>query len=164
MPLTVGTDAYSTLANVRAYWADRSSTAGAAWAALADVDAERFIRRATDYIDRGWEFLGDKATAGQRLKWPRKFVEVEGFLLDETLIPFQIEEATALIADLYRLGTFDLEGIVTDDAAAISMQKVDVITVQYDTSKRLQGADIPSHVYKLLRPLVRNASGGLVRA
>jgi hypothetical protein len=164
MPLIIGTDAYSTLAKVRTYWADRSSTAGPAWAGLADPTAERFIRLATDYIDRNWEFLGDKATESQRLKWPRKHVVVEGFTLDDTIIPFQVEEATALIAELYRLGTYDLDGIVTDDKAAISMQKVDVITVQYDTSKRLQGADIPTHVYKLLRPLVRNASGGLMRA
>lgn len=163
MPLTVGTDAYDTLANVRAYWAARDSTASAAWIALADAEAEILIRKATDYVDRNWHYIGDKATGAQRLKWPRKFAEVEGFLLDEATIPWQVQEATAIIAELYRLGTVDLEGIVTDDAAAISMQKVDVITVQYDTSKRLQGADIPSHVHKLLRPLTRG-QGGLARA
>lgn len=164
MALTVGTDAYNSLANVRAYWDDRDSAASTAWAALADADAEKLIRKATDYVDRNWEYIGDVSTATQRLKWPRKYAEVEGNLLSETTIPWQIEEATAIIADLYRLGTYDLEGIVTDDAAAISMQKVDVITVQYDTSKRLAGADIPSHVHKLLRPLVRSVHGGLARA
>ncbi|UXO93741.1 putative minor tail protein [Pseudanabaena phage Pan1] len=161
MPLTVGTDAYSSLADVRAFWAARGDTA---WAALSDTAAEVLIRKATDYVDRTWEFIGDKATAAQRLKWPRKFAEVEGYLLDDTTIPWQVQEATALVAELYRLGTFDLEGVVTDDAAAIQMQKVDVITVQYDTSKRLQGADVPTHVFKILRPLTRSSSGGLKRA
>tara|TARA_R110000850_G_scaffold65363_5_gene146313 strand:- start:1318 stop:1803 length:486 start_codon:yes stop_codon:yes gene_type:complete len=161
MALTVGTDAYDTLASVRAYWAARGDTA---WALLADAAAEVLIIKATDYVDRNWDYIGEKATGTQRLKWPRQYAEVEGFALSITDIPWQVEESTAIIADMYRLGTFDLEGIVTDDNAAISMTKVDVITVQYDTSKRLGGADIPSHVYKLLDPLTRGVGGTLVRA
>jgi len=164
MALTVGTDAYDTLVNVRAYWAANDTTASAAWIALADADAEILIRKGTNWVDRNLSFIGDKATASQRLQWPRLNAVVDGFTLEGTVIPWQIEDATAQIAELYRLGTYDLEGIVTDDAAAISMQKVDVITVQYDTSRRLQGADIPSHVYELLRQLIRGSSGGLKRA
>ena len=161
MSLTVGTNAYDTLANVRAYWDERGV---AAWASLTEVEGEILVRKATDWVDRNFSFIGDKATGPQRLKWPRKFAEVEGWELSSTEIPWQVEEATALVADLYRLGTFDLEGIVTDDNAAISMQKVDVITVQYDTAKRLLGADIPSHVYELLRPVTRSTNAGLARA
>uniref|UniRef100_A0AAU7VGL3 Minor tail protein n=1 Tax=Dinoroseobacter phage vB_DshS_R26L TaxID=3161158 RepID=A0AAU7VGL3_9CAUD len=161
MTLTVGTDAYDTLANVRSFWAARGDTA---WAALADADAEVLIRKATDWVDRNFEYIGDKATGTQRLKWPRKYAEVEGHALSETTVPWQVAEATAHVAELYRVGTYDLEGVLTDDEAAISMQKVDVITIQYDTSKRLQGADIPSHVYELLRPVTRGNSGGLKRA
>lgn len=161
MPLTVGTDAYSTLAFVRAYWDARGDTS---WADVEDATGEALIRKATDYVDRNWEFIGDKATALQRLKWPRKYAEVEGYLLDENTIPWQVQEATAEAAELLRLGTFDLQGVVTDDAAAIQMQKVDVITVQYDTSKRLQGADVPTHIHKLLAPLVRSSNGGLKRS
>jgi len=164
MALTVGTDAYDTLAAVRAFWAARNTVSSTAWIALSDAEAEIFIRQATDYVDRGFEYIGDKATAAQRLKWPRKFAEVEGFALSDSLVPWQVEEAMAHIAELYRLGTYDMEGIVTDDAAAISMQKVDVITVQYDTSKRLQGADVPSHVYELLRPVIRGQGRTLKRA
>ena len=160
MALTIGTDAYSTLIDVRAYWAARGDTA---WAALADADAEVFIRLGTDYIDRGWSFIGDKATGAQRLKWPRAFAEVESFAIADDVIPWQVEEATAIMADVFRLGSFDTEGILTNDAAAISMQKVDVITVQYDTAKRLQGKAVMSHVYELLRPVTK-ANGGLLRA
>lgn len=161
MTLTVGTDSYDTLANVRAFWAARGDTA---WAAIDDTAAEALLRKSTDWVDRNFAFIGDQATGAQRLKWPRKFAEVEGFELSSTDIPWQIKEATAHVAELYRQGTFDLEGVVTNDAAAISMQKVDVIAVQYDTSKRLQGADVPSHVYKLVQPLTLNTSGGLKRA
>jgi len=161
MALTVGTDAYETLANVRTYWADRGDTA---WAALTDADAEVYIRKATDWVDRTYSFIGDKATAAQRLKWPRTDAVVESFTLSSTEIPWQVEEATAQVAEMFRLGTYDMEGIVTDDAAAISKQKVDVIEVQYDTSKRLGSGDIPSHVYEILRPVILGNSGGLLRA
>jgi len=161
MTLTVGTDAYDTLDNVRAYWAARST--GTEWADLPDATAEIYIRKATDWVDRNFFFIGDKASASQRLKWPRKFAEVDGYMLEDDVIPFQVEEATAIVADLFRQGTVDLEGVLTDDDAAIAMQKVDVITVQYDTARRLQGQDIPSHVFQLLRPLTRG-SGGLARA
>jgi len=161
MALTVGTDAYETLANVRSYWADRGDTA---WALLSDATAEVYIRKATDYVDRNYSFIGDKATAAQRLKWPRKNAEVESFAIAEDEVPWQVEEATAQIAELYRVGTVDLEGIVTNDEAATSMTKVDVITVQYDTSRRLQGSAIPSHVIELLRPLITSTNGGLLRA
>jgi len=164
MALTIGTDAYETLANVRAYWLTHNTTASDAWVALSDAEAEILIRQATDYVDRTWEFIGDKATGTQRLKWPRKYAEVEGFALSETDIPWQVEEATALVADLFRIGTYDLQGIVTDDSAAISMTKVDVITVQYDAAKRLLGGAIPSHVYEILRPVVLGNQGSLKRA
>lgn len=160
MTLTVGTDSYDTFVNVQAYWAARGNTA---WAALAEAEGEVLIRKATDYVDRGWTFIGDKATAAQRLKWPRRFAEVEGFKLSDTEIPWQIAEATAIVADLYRLGVIDMEGIVTDDSAAVSMEKVDVITIQYDTGRRLQGKAILSHVYELLADVTRGG-GGLVRA
>jgi len=151
MPLTVGTDAYDTLTNVDAYHAGRGNTA---WAAVVDDAArEVYIRKATDWVDRTFNFIGDLATGTQRLKWPRQYAEVEGFTIPTNMIPWQVAEATAIVADLYRVGTFDMEGIVTNDSSAINKTKVDVIEVGYDTSKRLLGAVVPSHVYQLLRPL-----------
>ena len=150
MPLTVGTDAYDTLANVDAYHADRGN---ASWALVASSTREVYIRKATDWVDRTFNFIGDLATGEQRLKWPRQFAEVEGFLLSSTAIPRQVAEATAIVADLFRLGTFDMEGIVTNDSSSINKTKVDVIEVGYDTGKRLLGPAVPTHVYQLLRPL-----------
>lgn len=163
MTLTLGTDAYETLANVRAYWLARDDVASDAWIALSDANAEQLIRKATDYVDRNFAYIGDKSTSTQRLKWPRVGAFVDGFELDSTTIPWQVSEATSAVAEMFRLGIYNMEGIVTNDAAAITMQKVDVITVQYDSSKRLQGKDVPSHVYALLRPLT-GGQGALLRA
>lgn len=149
--LTVGTDAYDTLANVDAYHADRGN---ADWAAVVDDTArEVYIRKGTDWVNRTFDPLEDPTTDTQRLKWPT---------FPDTTIPWQVAEATAIVADLYRQGIYDMEGVVTSDTAAINKTKVDVIEVGYDTAKRLLGASIPTHVYQLLRPLT--GQGRLRRA
>lgn len=159
MALTLLTDAYDSVANVDAYWADRGN---AAWAALTEVVKEQNIRKATDYIDRNFRFIGNRATASQRLEWPRlDAVDPDGFTVGETDAPWQVKEAMAIVADLYRAGTYDLEGIVTNDAA-IRKTKVDVIEVEYDTAYRRQGEDVVTHVYKLLASLT--GSGALLRS
>ena len=147
--LTVGTDAYSSLVDVDAYHAARGN---AEWAAVVDATREVYIRKGTDWVDRTFTFIGDMATGTQRLKWPRKYAEIEGNVLSDLTIPWQVAEATAIIADLFRLGTYDMEGIVTTEAA-ITSQKVDVIEVHYDTAARIKGPAVPSHVYALLQPL-----------
>jgi len=160
--LTVGTDAYVDLATVNAYHSARGNTA---WAAETSSDREVYIRKATDYVDRKWSYIGDKATAAQRLKWPRKYAYVEEFQLDDESIPWQVEEATAIVADLIRQGTFDVEGVLTDSNAAIKRQKVEgAVELEFDTKRRLQGGDIASHVIELLSPLIRSKTGGLSRA
>jgi len=164
MALTIGTDAYWDLTSIRDYWAARGNTA---WAAgtLPDATAEPLVRLATDYIDRKYDFLGIPTTGTQRLKWPRKDVEIDGYEIDQDTIPWQVEEATALVADLLRQGTFDALGVLGATDGAISMEKVDVITVQYDTQRRLLAGSVPSHVIQLLRPLLRSVGGGsLLRA
>lgn len=161
MSLTIGTDAYTTVAEVNAYWIARNKTD---WEILATDEAEALIRLATDYIDRGWNFKGDKATGPQRLKWPRRFVYVEGFELSPTDIPWQVKEATAIMADVFRLGLYDTEGVVTTESASVMLEKVDVITVQYDTSRRLTGKAVMSHVFELLEPVAGARAQGLMRA
>lgn len=161
MTLTIGTDAYATLQEVRDFWAARGE---ASWATLPDGEAEVYIRLATDYVDRRWNFIGIKATKEQRLKWPRERAVVEGEMLPDNEIPWQVREATALVADLLRIGTFDALGILTTEGAAVTMEKVDVITVQYAAHLRLLSGDIPTHVIQTLRPLLATSQGGLVRA
>ena len=158
MVLTIGTDAYISEAEADTYWSDRNN---ADWAASTTKESD--LRKATDWINNGFTFVGEKATADQRLQWPREHAYADGFLVASTVIPWQVEEATAIVADLFRQGTLNLDGVITDDEAAISMQKVDVITVQYDTSKRLRGKTQLNHVNDLLRS-VTMARGQLTRA
>ncbi len=151
MPLTVGVNAYDDVTNVRAFFSERGN---ADWDDVEDGQASALIIKATDWVDRNFSFIGDKATGEQRLKWPRRFAEVDGFTIAEDIIPWQLKEATAQIAELYRDGTFDLEGVITDEQAALTSRRVDVIEVSYDTTRRILGGAIPTHVYELLQPLI----------
>lgn len=150
MPLTLLNDAYDSLVNVDAYWAARSN---AAWAALTDEQAEVYIRQATDWIDRQFSFIGSKKTVDQRLKWPRDCAyDAEGRALTDTDAPWQVKEATAIVADLYRQG-IALDANITDDSS-IKKEKVDVIEVEYDTARRVRGGVIVPSVNLLLADLL----------
>jgi hypothetical protein len=164
MALTIGTDAYWDLTSIRDYWSARGNTA---WAVetLPDETAEPLVRLSTDYIDRKFDPKGLATTTTQRLKFPRKDLEINGYEIDRDTIPWQVQEATALVADLLREGTFDALGVLNATDAAVSMEKVDVITIEYDTQRRLLTGSVPSHVIQLLRPLLRSVGGGsLLRA
>lgn len=160
MTVTVGTDVFDTVANVDTYWSDRGNTA---WAALDTSTKEVHMRKATDWISRNFRFIGTRKTAAQRLHWPANdAVDPDGFTVGDQDAPWQVKEAMAIVADIVREGAYDLEGILTDDTAAIKKQKVDVIEVEYDTAARLRGQDVISHVYQLLAPLTFSST--LLRA
>lgn len=159
MTLTVGTNCYDTSANVDTYWSDRGNTD---WAALSTADKELNIIKATDWLERNFEWRGNRATSDQRLHWPADCAyDDDDFQIGATEAPWQVKEAMAIIADLYRQGTYDMEGILTDDNA-VKRQKVDVIEVEYDRTLRLRGQAVITHVYALLRPVT--VGWGLLRA
>lgn len=148
MAVTVGTDVNSTVAETDTYHSARGNLA---WAAQGTGDKEVNKRKAADWLERNFNWRGTRLTSDQRLGWPRDAAfDDDGYQIGESAAPLVVQEAEAIIADVYRGGTVDLEGIVTNDTAATKFQKVDVIEIEYDTGKRLQGQDIVSHVYKLL--------------
>lgn len=149
MAIVVGTDTNQDLTTIDAYWAARNNTA---WAALADADKEVYMRNAADWLERNFRWRGTKKTSSQRLGWPRNAAfDDDNFAIGETAAPLVVKEAEAIVADLYRQGTFDLEGIVTNSNAAVIKEKVDVIEVAYDANARLKGADVVTHVHQMLR-------------
>lgn len=152
MAITVGTDTNQTLVEIDQYWSDRENTL---WAALTDQVKETNMRKAADWLERNFRWRGTRKTAGQRLGWPRdQAFDEDNFVIGSTAAPFQVKEAESIIADLYRAGVVDLEGIVTDTEAAVIKEKVDVIEVAYDSGARIRGADVISHVHLLLRPVI----------
>jgi len=152
MSITVGTDAYDMVANADAYWLDR---ANADWASSSLGDKEVNLRKATDWIERNFRFRGVRATGTQRLAWPReRAFDDDGYAIGLTSAPLRVKESMYIVADIYRAGTNDLEGIVTSNDASVVKQKVDVIEIEYDANSRIRGADVLSHIYELLGPTI----------
>lgn len=146
MTVTVGTDVYDVIANVDTYWSDRAATA---WGLLSTANKEAYCRKASEWLDRNFTWRGSRATDAQRLAWPRvDAYDNDGFAIGTTAAPWQVKEAMAIVADLYRGGVVDLEGVVSN-SALIKRQKVDVIEIEYETQMRGQAS--VSHVYQLLR-------------
>ena len=159
MTLTVGTDSYIEIAQADTYHLDRNNLD---WATQTDPEKEAVIRKATDYLDRTYDWIGEQATQAQRLEWPRTGAyDSNGFLIEG--IPWQVEEATSIVADLYRQGSVDLEGVVSSDRA-VKKEKVDVIEVEYDVAFKTTGGDVLTHVTGLIQPLLdASRSGWLTR-
>lgn len=161
MTVTVGTDVYDTVENVDAYHDARGNVD---WAALALADKEIYMRKATDWLERNFTWRGTRAESSQRLGWPRlDAYDDDDYQIGDVEAPWQVKEAMAIVADLYRDGSYDLTGIVTDDDAAVTKTKVDVIEVEYDSAARLKGQDVLSHIYQLLTSVTTH-SGTLMRS
>lgn len=129
MALTVGTDAYISLADANTYWLNRDN---ATWAAASDADKEAAIREATQYLDGAYNWIGDHpGGSSQLLGWPRNNAVISsgnrrGVYL--TGIPQAVEDACAELA---------LEALsgrlrpAADHGGAIKREKVDIIETEY---------------------------------
>ena len=159
MAITVGTDVYDTEANSDVYWANYGNTD---WTGDTSANKEINLRKATDWLERNYRFRGTRKTADQRLHFPcNDAYDDDDFQFGQTEAPTAVKEAMFIVADLYRQGIYDLEGIQTSNDRALKRQKVDVIEVEYDAGNRFGGADDLSHVVLMLRPYV--ASGNSAR-
>jgi hypothetical protein len=145
MALTAGTDTFGTIAEADAYWSARGNVN---WKSQGGTEKEQRMVLAADWLVRTFSWRGVKATSTQGMPWPRnQAYDDDGYEI--TGIPTVVKNAQFIIADLYRAGELDLEGIVTDDSA-VQRQKVDVIEVVYDTQHRLKGPVVVTHVYQML--------------
>jgi len=120
---------YTTLAYANTY-AD-SFFDEASWLlfdALADSSKERFLNRATMYINDTYSFVGDRGSADQALEWPRDYAyNSEGDAV--TGIPSAIKQATVLSAKRL-LNSTELSPDL-ERGGAITSEKIDVITITY---------------------------------
>lgn len=93
-------DSYATLAEYQAY----ASALG--WT-LSGVDAtdEAYLRRAAQFVDRGYSFLGYPTGAAQARAWPRSGVGyVDGWDVGSSDIPQAVKDAQCELAYLIQGG------------------------------------------------------------
>lgn len=125
-----GAESYTSVASADTYIANflNSST----WIAQATADKERFLRRATQYVDNlyGPRWSGIRIESDQLLDWPRANAQVENYLFDHDAIPLQLEHAVAEVA--VRLN--DGIALTTDsEDGNITAEKVKVGPITVDT-------------------------------
>lgn len=160
MALTLLTDAYDTLANVTAYHVARGNDN---WTGIDTATGEEHIRNATDWIDRNYDFKGKRKTLSQRLSFPRTGLYIDGFLFGDTDSPLVIKEATAIVAELYRVGALDLDGIIKAKGA-IKRERVEgAVEIEYENSGVPRAGVTLTHVSKLLKDVIVG-NGRLYRA
>ena len=143
MALTVGTDAFATVAQVDA-WAAASLSADG-WAAAVDTRRETAIRQATRLFQTLVRWRGEPATADQELAFPRAGLTspTTGFAVAHDSIPLEIVDATAAFADA--LLVTDTSGPAEDQPAKI---KAGSVAITYED--RPAGEAIPRHIKDLL--------------
>jgi len=89
-------DAYATIVGVSEY--NTAYVGDTAWSALDSAVQERYIRRATQFLDSEYQnsFVGKRANAAQSLEWPRADADgSNGQSWDSDEMPTQLLQATA---------------------------------------------------------------------
>lgn len=134
------------------------------WSTLSDANKERALVAATRLIDR-LSFIADRATATQRLEWPRLYVRKasrnytetgDNLYYDDDELPQQLKDAVCELATLLAAGTYS-----ETPGRKVRRWKSDDQEFEYESDGRAAGA-VPDAVMQLLSPFLRGAR--LVRA
>ena len=143
MAITIGTDAYASVAQVAAWAASSLSAAG--WAAAVDTRRETALRQATRMLETLVRWRGEPTSVTQALAWPRAGLThpTTGAVVAHDTIPAEIVYATAAFADALLVD--DTSGPVEFEPARI---KAGSIALTFED--RPAGEAIPRHIANLL--------------
>jgi hypothetical protein len=97
-----------------------------AWTTATLDQKERALRSATTMID-GLDFIGQRSTTEQSLKWPRLVEDLDERLIEQTDMPLRLVRATCRLA--YALLIAAPEQVF--DAREIKSEKVGPIATEY---------------------------------
>lgn len=155
-------NSYVTLAAANSFFEGRYSDGG--WSALSDANKERALVAATRLIDR-LLFVADRATAIQRLEWPRLYVRKasrtytetgDDLYYDNDELPQQLKDAVCELATMLAAGTY-----TETPGRKVQSWSSDDQSFTYASDGRAAGA-LPDAVIQLLSPFLRG--NRLVRA
>lgn len=147
---------YISVADADTHFAARGITL---WDTMLEAEKEQALTRATDYMVQVYRtrWLGERVSATQALDWPREGVEVDGFDVDEDVVPAEVELACAEMAFKAAFGE-----LAADIERLTKREKVGPIEVEYSEHgpqfKRYRAVD------NLLAPYLRAGTSGLFRA
>lgn len=95
-PFSSSANSYVSLAEMLTYVTERVPDAAVltAWNALSTPQKSMYVVNATRSIDSISEWIGSKYSRDQKLDWPRYDAWVDGYMLDVTIVPDAVKEAT----------------------------------------------------------------------
>lgn len=117
-------DSYLSIADADTYHSDRGNSS---WTGT-DTVKEQYLRKATEYLDRTFDWLGDIKKTTQSLNWPRDNVEdKQGRDLSDQ-VPVIIKNATAELA--LEIISSDLDANTTK-SDYVKREKVGQLEIEY---------------------------------
>ena len=127
-----------------------NASVAADWAALTDDEKEKYLVRASKYLDRMVQWNGDRVDDESGLRWPRSGAyDADGFEIPDNVIPEVLQEAVCELASLLATGT---DWTQPQDGRGLKELKVDVIELAYDVDTATR-ASLPDYVIQMLSDL-----------
>lgn len=130
-PFSLTCNSYASLAGMADYVSTRvpDPAVDTAWTALTTAQKSMYLVNATRSIDSYVEWIGDRYSRDQKLKWPRVNAYVEGFLLDQISFPARVVEATYEMAIWMMANSGE---VAIDQSSSYDMIKVGPITIDFN--------------------------------
>ena len=108
---------------------------GPDWIAATADEKNLSLIQATRWLET-LNYKGDRCTASQRLKWPRKDATCDGMTSDCTSIPYRVQESEVALAIQYQKSPSKFPGGGSGSSAPtgtyVKRQKLDVLEIEYD--------------------------------
>ena len=151
MTLTVGTDSYCTLAELRSYALARGVTLS-----TTDATVEAQAIKAMDYIEaRRDRFQGYKTDDDQALQFPREYLYIDGVLIDNDVVPTVVKNAQCqLVVDQYN--GVDITPNHTSASLPVIQKTVGPLTTKYSDRYGANTTPYLQKVNDLLKPVYKN--------
>lgn len=126
--VVAGADTYISITDADTYISDYLNST--TWTAQSTASKERFLRRATQYVDNryGPDWRGIKIGTDQLLDWPRVNALIENYIFDSDAIPVQLKRAVSEVAvklnDGVALTTDNEDGNIESESVTVGPIKV----------------------------------------
>lgn len=152
--IVANANSYVSLSDARAYATQRGESLP-----TNDAELEALLIIAKDFLESYRnKYQGNKVSSSQSLQWPRHPVYIDGFLIDNDLIPAELIAAQCQLAIDQNNG-IDIEP--TKEGGFVIKEKVGPLETDY--SERVGTSTTPTltAVDRLLEPLLKTTGSGL---
>jgi len=120
------------------------------WATQTTDEKEKYLVRASKYIDRTIQWNGTRVDDESGLRWPRSGVyDADSFEIPDDVIPEVLQEAVCEVASLLATGT---DWTQPQDGRGIKDLKADVVEISFNSTQAMR-ASLPDYVINMLSDL-----------